>query len=504
MMKKYSILFILIAAGLQISCNGDLDPTIYSSLTSANAFQSKADAVAAVNSVYARLKGPSVGDNYNYWATRHFALTDLTTDLGHCKYGGDPGQLALAQWNSGNGLLNEDYQVMYKLISNANNAIFSITPMNSITTAEKAQFLAEIKFLRASSYMDLTDAWGPVVLVTEADAANPDYTTPKVPASVEEIETLLISDLTAAASVLPINYQSNAIYGSNDVGRATKGAALTLLAKLHLRRHDWQKVADLTQQVMNLNQYSLFPSYLGLFKEDNKWCQENIFSVLSDANTNGTELLNHFGPENHPVVRDRWQYYTVTWDFYNTFGDEDERKQCFYPEYLGTDGLVHKQAPSIGAVPPAGVFYMEDVATRKYADEDTQTYYDGHSVNILRYADVLLSRAEALNELGGPNPEVYNLINQVKARSKAKQLISGAYSQSTLRDAILQERGWELFYEGKRRADLIRMNKYDVIVNAYLNRIGEPSNVSMPKNKYFTYPQKQVDLNPNLNNADRQ
>ena len=503
-MKKYSILFILIAAGLQFSCNNDLDPKIYSSLTSANAFQSKADAVAAVNSVYARLKGPSVGDNYDYWATRHFALTDLTTDLGHCKYGGDPGQLALAQWNAGNGLLNEDYQVMYKLVSNANNAIYSISSMTSISDAEKAQFLSEIKFLRASSYMDLTDAWGPVVLVTEADAANPDYNTPKKPASVEEIETLLISDLTAAANVLPLNYQNNAIYSSNDVGRATKGAALTLLAKLHLRRHDWQKVVDLTQQVMSLNQYSLFPSYLGLFKEDNKWCQENIFSVLSDANTNGTELLNHFGPENHPVVADRWQYYTVTWDFYNTFGEEDERKQCFYPEYLGTDGLVHKQAPSMGATPPAGVFYMEDVSTRKYADEETQTYYDGHSVDILRYADVLLSRAEALNELNGPTIEAINLINQVKGRSHAKPLILANFNQSTLRDAILQERGWEFFYEGKRRADLIRMNKYDVIVNGYLNRIGEPSNVSMPKNKFFTYPQKQVDLNPNLSNADRQ
>jgi len=180
-------------------------------------------------------------------------------------------------------------------------------------------------------------------------ASSTAHTTPKKPASVEEIETLLISDLTAAANVLPLNYQNNAIYNSNDVGRATKGAALTLLAKLHLRRHDWQKVADLTQQVRSLNQYSLFPSYLGLFKEDNKWCQENIFSVLSDANTNGTELLNHFGPENHPVVADRWQYYTVTWDFYNTFGDEDERKQCFYPEYMGTDDLLHKQAPFIGA-----------------------------------------------------------------------------------------------------------------------------------------------------------
>jgi hypothetical protein len=503
-MKKYTILFLLLAAGTQFSCNSDLDPTVYSSLTNTNGYQTKSDAVAAINSIYARLKGPVVGDNFSYWATRHFALTDIATDLGHCQYGGDPGQLSLGTWNSDNGLLKEDWTSMYKLIANANNAIFNITPMSGISDAEKAQFIAEAKFLRASAYMDLTDAWGPVILITEDNLANPNYLDQTPPTSVEDIDAFLIKDLNEAAGILPVNYQDNAIYDSNDVGRATKGAALTLLAKLYMRSHDWQKVVDLTQQVINLNEYRLFPSYMGLFKESNKWCSENIFSSLSDANTNGTELLNHFGPVDHPVVQNRWQYYTVNWDFYNTFGDEDERKQCFFPEFVGVDGLLHKQAPTLGAEPPAGEFYMPDVATRKYADDETTTYYDGHSVNILRYADVLLSRAEALNEINGPTAEAIDLINQVKARSHAKLLVLSDYNQASLRDAILQERGWELFYEGKRRADLIRMNKYDVLVNAYHLRVGEAAQIKMPQNKYYTYPQSQVNLNPKLSNADRQ
>ena len=503
-MKKYKFLFFILPVLIQLSCNKTLDPNVYSSLTNVNAFQTKSDAIAAVNAVYARLKGPSVGDNFDYWTVRHFALTDLTTDLGHCKYGGDPGQLSLGLWNSANGLLAEDWRQIYKLIANANNAIYNLSPMTSITDAEKKQFLSEIKFLRAVAYLDLTDAWGPVILATEKDIANPGYTSQPTPTSVADIETLLIEDLNAAAATLPVNYVNNAIYTGNDVGRATKGAALTLLAKLHLRRNDWQKVTDLTQQVMSLNTYTLFPSYLDLFAESNKWCSENIFSVLSDANSNSTELLNHFGPENHRVVLDRWQYYTVTWDFYNTFDNVDERKKCFYPQFTGTDNLFHKQPPTNGAIPPAGVFYMEDVATKKYADSlGSTTYYDGHSVNILRFADVLLSRAEALNELNGPTAESIGLINQVKGRSNAKPLLLAGYSKATLRDAILQERGWEFFYEGKRRADLIRMGKYDVLVNAYLNRIGQPSNIIMPKNKYFTYPQGQVNLNPNLDNSNR-
>jgi hypothetical protein len=503
-MKRFKIIFLLIPVLLQYSCNKSLDPTVYSTLTNANAFQTKSDAIAVVNAVYARLKGPAVGDNFDYWTVRHFALTDLTTDLGHCNYGGDPGQLSLALWNSSNGLLAEDWRQIYKLIANANNAIYNITPMKSITDAEKNQFLSEIKFLRAVAYMDLTDAWGPVILATEKDIANPDYSSQPKPAPLDEIEALLISDLTAASNVLPVNYVNNTIYSSNDVGRATKGAALTLLAKLHLRRHDWQKAADVAKQVMDLNTYSLFPSYLGLFAEANTWCSENIFSVLSDANLNGTELKNHFGPLNHPVIMDRWQYYTVTWDFWNTYDNADDRKKCYFPTYTGVDHLVYKQPPSIGATPPAGESYMADIATRKYADENgSTTYYDGHSVDILRYADVLLSRAEALNEISGPTAENIGLINQVKARSHAPLLTLGSFTKDGLRDAILQERGWEFFYEGKRRADLIRMGKYDVIVNAYLKRIGQPANIVMPKNKYFTYPQGQVNLNPNLSNADR-
>ena len=504
-MKKYIVLLLAASAIMQVSCNKNLDPKVYSTLTSTNAFKTESDAIAAVNAVYGRLKGPSVGDNFDYWTVRHFALTDLATDLGHCSYGGDPGNLSSAQWNSGNGLIAEDWRQIYKLVSDANNAIYNISAMTSITDAQKSQFLAELKFLRAVAYMDLTDLWGPVVLVTEKDVANPAYTTKAPLTSVADIETFLIGDLNNGISVLPVSYANNSIYSTNDPGRATKGAALTLLMKLYLRQHQWQKVVDLSKQIMDLNIYQLYPSYQGLFAEENKWCSENIFSVLSDANVNGTELLNHFGPLLHPIIQNRWQYYAVTWDFYHSFNDADDRKKEFFPVYTGSDGLVHMEAPTPGATPPPTDYYMPDVATSKYADPTgPQTYYDGHSVDILRYADVLMSRAEALNELNGPNAESISLINQVKARSHAPQLNIANFSQATLRDAILQERGWEFFYEGKRRADLLRMGKYDVIVNAYLTRTGQTAHVQLPRDQYFPYPLNQVTINPNLNNSGRQ
>ena len=146
-MKKY-ILLILSIVFLQLSCKKTLDPIVKSSLVAGNAFRTEADAIAAVNAVYARLKGPAVGDNFDYWTVRHFALTDLTTDIGHCRYGGDPGQLSLGKWDSANGLLAEDWRQIYKLIADANNAILNISAMKTITDAQRTQFLSEINTLR--------------------------------------------------------------------------------------------------------------------------------------------------------------------------------------------------------------------------------------------------------------------------------------------------------------------------------------------------------------------
>ena len=99
--------------------------------------------------------------------------------------------------------------------------------------------------------------------------------------------------------------------------------------------------------------------------------------------------------------------------------------------------------------------------------------------------------------------ESIDLINQVKNRSHAPLITLAGQTQSTLRDALLQERGWEFFYEGKRRADLIRMGKYDVVVNAYLTRIGQSPSIVMPRDQFFPYPLNQVTINHNLSNAGR-
>lgn len=490
-----------------VSCEKWVEPKVYSVLTETNAFQTKEDAIAIVNGVYARLKQPSGrSDSYQYYAGFQMTITDYTTDIGHSSQSGDISLLSDARWSTNNKYLNFAWQHQYKLVADANSGLFYLPRITKLTEEQRTQFSAEIRFLRALGYMDLTDAFGPVILMTEKEVENPDYKATPKPTSVEEMNQFIIADLEFAIANLPLNYVNHPIYPTNDVGRATKGAALGLLCKLYMREHEWQKAADLAKQVMDLKQYELFPTYDGLFAESNKWCKEFMFSALADALNDATELMNHFGPMQHPDVADRWQYYAASWYFWNTYNVNDKRREMFFYDYKGSDNLHYIQPIPGVPNPPAGTYYLPDVATKKYADpKGSKTYYDGHGIPILRYADILLCRAEALNELNGPNQESIDLINSVKARATAPLLgAPGTFTKESLRDALLKERGWELFFECKRRNDLIRMGKYQQVTNTYLSAIGKTPVIDINKHRYFPYPQTQVDLNPNLDNSGRQ
>ena len=506
------IIMIILSGVLifMLSCTKMDDPKVYSILTNTNAFQSRSDAIAAVNGIYARLKVPSgISDSWMYYAGFQVITTDLTSDIGQSDGGTDVENMSNCLWSPGNQYLVNAWGHKYKLIFDANSAIYYVSQMSILTDAEKAQFTSEARFLRSLAYLDLTDEFGPVILMTDEDIANnienPDYESQPMTTSVEDVNKVIIADLEYAAANLPVNYEEHTIYPTTDVGRASKGAALSLLMRLYMRNHEWQKVLDITNQIMGLNEYALYPSYPGLFKESNLWCEENIFNAMANNVVDAVEIMNHFGPVNNPVVTDRWGYFGVTWYFYNQMEATDDRKSMFFIDYDGTDGLKYIQPIPGQITPPDGTNYMPYAYTKKYADpEGSTTYYDGHGFPIMRYAEVLLARAEALNELNGPNTESIDLINQVKGRSNATLLgDASGFTKETLRDAILLERGYEFFFECKRRADLIRMGKYDTMVNASLVARGKEAAIQLPRDLYFSYPQKQVDLNPNLDNSDR-
>ncbi|MFT4205102.1 MAG: RagB/SusD family nutrient uptake outer membrane protein [Chitinophagaceae bacterium] len=498
---------LLLCAASVTSCKKMVEADIYSSLSDGNAFETEDDAIAAVNAVYGKLKAPYASDSWKYYSGTQLLLGDFTTDMCHSRStSGSMLQLTQCNWSASNDIFADGWQYTYAMITVANNAIYNINNMETISDDAKHQFLSELKFLRALGYMDLTDEYGPVILVDESNIENPDPLGQPDTTSVDSITNFVLSDLNYALTYLPTDYSSSDYYESTDVGRATQGAVLALMCRTYIREKQWQKVADLTAQIISLGKYSLYDSYSDLFKEATIFTDENIFSVLSNSSSNGTELKNETGPMKHQVVTDRWQLWSAAWYFWNTFETEDDRREMFFYDYIGTDSKHYIQAPDGETSAPSGYYYLPDVASTKFADPTgPDNYLDGNSYPVFRYAEVLLWRAEALNELNGPNSESIELVNQVKNRSNAILLSTNtdAFNQTSLRDSILQERGWEFFLEGKRRADLIRMDRYEEYTNAYLSSIGLTYTVTLSKNKYFPYPQDQVDLNPNLSNSGR-
>lgn len=196
-MKYISILSLMMLCAA-VSCESLIEPKVYSILTDANAFQSKDDAIAAVNAAYSRLKQPSgSNDSWMYYAGFQVTITDLTTDVGHASSGGDVGLMSDANWGPTNTYLAYAWQHQYKLVSDVNNALYYIPKIKALTDEEQAQFAGELKFLRALGYYDLTNAFGPVPLMTEDSVAkniqNPDYEAKTPVTQVTEINAKIIS-----------------------------------------------------------------------------------------------------------------------------------------------------------------------------------------------------------------------------------------------------------------------------------------------------------------------
>lgn len=503
-MKKYLIGLCIGFVGL-ISCT-DLEPTLYSNLTTANAYSSEADIDAALVGVYADL-APYPGDGWMYYAGYLVMTTDYSTDMGFSTAAGDPTKLSTMTYDANNRYLRYNYQFAYQVITNANILITNVENV-SMDAAKKAQIIAQAKFLRALAYRDLTDMFGPVPFYTEVvdpAAANDAPLTP-----VEDIVSAIAVDLKECINILPEKW------ASTEISRATKGAAATLLGKLYMRDHKYAEAKPYIDMVLDLRSkgvYKLNPDFKNVWSESNKYDTGSIFCILHEASQNGCEITNHFGPSDHPTVSNRWQYYAVSLPYWRSYDKEDPRREFFYYNYTGlaardetTDNGFFYYMPNEGETTPPNdtTKVLKNVATMKYSYEMiSDSYYDGRTIAVFRLADVILCKAEIENALTGPAAALPYL-NEIRTRAGAP--VYGEHprfpiptTKEAMNQAILNERGWELVFEYHRRADLIRFGKYEETVNAHLQKLGlsSPTNVTS-KLRYFPYPLVDALLNSNM------
>lgn len=495
-------IIILLALVFVASCT-DLEPEMYSDLTTSNAYSTESDINAALVGVYADL-APFPGDGWMYYNGYLIMTTDYTTDIGFSTAAGDPTKLSNFTYDANNRYFKYNWRYMFEVISNANMLINKIEAVEMDETKKK-QVIAQARFLRALAYRDATDAWGPVPLIVDVINPSETYDMPLSPVSV--VDEQIIEDCKYAIDNLPKSWTLE-----EGLSRATKGAAAMLLGKVYMRAHDYDNAKTYIDMVLQLRSegvYQLNPDFKDVWSESNKKDGGMIFCILHEASQNGGEITNHFGPRDHPDMA-KWQYYAVSLYFWRNYDDADPRKEFFYYNYEGrsprdqstTHGFYYMMPDEGQTVPPSDTIkLLQNVATKKYSYEMVDpSYYDGRTIPVFRLADAILCKAEIENELSGPQAALPYL-NEVRARAGAPEYGDPGFPEPTdkeeMADKILAERGYELVFEYKRRPDLIRFGKYEEICNTYLEYRGM-SPVVRESMRLFPYPLVDAQLNSNM------
>jgi hypothetical protein len=465
---------VLIVAATLASCDSMLEEETFSSLGPTNFYNSAEDAEALLNSVYANSQG------YRDILRDYLTFGEFTTDIAIERQGAinaltqpieDFRFEATHPWLE--GLWARYYSAIYRA-----NVLLDHVPNIAMNAQRRDQILAEARFLRAFNYFYLYDLFGPVPILQTSETSVSDR--PSRPTD-EEFVAFLESELRAVAGVLPRTQAQR--------GRATSGAALGFLTKFQLNKKKWSEAAATAQEIIQSGQYSIFNAgnRTDLFALGNKRNSEFIYEVSFPDNPTGdlgNTYLSHAAPPGY-----RWKFppkvkfaanFKLRTAFVNTFEPGDERRDALVFTYVNNAGNTVVLGP-------------DDVRSFKYP-EDPNGVGDvsGNDVPLVRYADILLSRAEALNELSGPTQEAIDLINQVREAAGVAPITPGQYgSGSALRDFILEERGREFHTEALRRQDLIRHG-------VFIQKARERGKPAADYQVLFPIPQSEINRNANL------
>jgi hypothetical protein len=483
---KYIRTAVLFALAVLIlpSCKKFLEENPRNLVSVANFYKTSDDAVAAVNAVYGYLNSTSTGSTAGVYHSTFWVIAGLGSDeMQNNQFGApDLDQLATFSQSAQNNSLLETWQMHYKTITVANIAIQRIPGINMDATL-RARLVNEAKFIRALMYFDLVRMFGDVPLLTKEDE---DIKPARAPAS--EVYDLIISDLVAAEA-LPLSYPAG-----NGKGRATAGAAKSILAKVYLTRKEFDKAAAKALEVINSNQYQLWDDYANVFKLSSRNGKEAIFSV-GFGDGGGAISFWEVGQFNVRLLPREltvegvenpqgWQIPTL--QLYNSYQSDDRRRAVtFITRINNPNGSTTDIRPYI----------------QKYWDRVAEPKANGsfNDYPVIRYADVLLIYAEAANETGN-SAAAHEYINKVRKRARYN---GTAYlntvpdyvglSKDAFRTAILNERRLEFVAEGQRWFDLARTGTLKTLVP-----IAKPGVVPQDFHVLFPIPQRERDLNENL------
>lgn len=502
--KTKNIYKWLIGAVVVLTSCADLDQTSISSIDKDDFYQSEAEIEAALLGVYEQFTEDGFYGMYN---NQSIYINDLQTD--YCMAGAQTNSAHIRELSNfavqpTNYFVEYAWEEHYTAINRANVVIDKVEAASWLDDDARANYTNEARFLRALMYFNLVRYFGgvPIVLHDGDGEGEPRNT-------VDEVYEQIVSDFEAAED-LPSDW-------STTDSKASAYAASAMLAKVYLvwaqtetdyseanQSSLYQKAVSYADKVIDSGKYELCEKFIDNWSTDKKNGVEHIFSIEHDV-TNAANITGHCSfatnwSDSEPVL------ITTSTKYYDEMDAGDQRRdgswaKTLYDPTSGEDFTF--------AVPR----FRKYIDSLNYGNTATIGYLAGESVNttVLRYAEILLIKAEAENELNGPTSDAYAAINEVRKRAywspysnqyntpaDGRPIELTGLSQSEFREALRLERWYEFILEGQRWFDLIR---WRTLVTTVRDNTEEDDlkyqNVSV-KNYLLPLPQDQIDLNPNL------
>ncbi|GAA4299887.1 RagB/SusD family nutrient uptake outer membrane protein [Compostibacter hankyongensis] len=465
-----ALLLFWAAAG----CQKDLLNTAPKTDLIGNTFwKSQKDAVNAVNAIYSKLPGISELQ----W--------DQLSDIGMTNNNGS----ALSEYiekgapNANLDFFGNQWKDAYTAIRAANYFLENVDKVKDAdpNTADSLllRLKGEARFIRAFFYTRLVMLFGDVPLITQTLELSEGYDVPRTPKN--EVWDFVDKELTDIAGNLPERYTGD------DIGRITRGAALAMKARAMLYAGRWQAAADAAKAVMDLNVYSLYPSFAKLFGYaaehssevilDREYAKDvlpsSFFNTYAPKGMNGTITIAPTGmladafetskglsidkdpdynPRNPYHNRDPRLGYTL---FLPAFSDDVPGDKLY-------NGKPYDPRPGSHTADEVEVDYLRSKTgfnTKKYVNPEDMSDRSncGTDFILIRYADVLLMYAEAKTELNQIDGAVYDAVNAIRTRSDVNMPpVPAGRSQEQMRQIVRHERMVELAMEGLRFFDLRR------------------------------------------------
>jgi starch-binding outer membrane protein, SusD/RagB family len=436
---------------------------------------SESDATKAVDAIYANLRG------WTNVAFAPIAVESMGSD--DAEKGSDPTDAAFMNdfdnftATSTEGQLSDFWTGQYQNVNLCNQVLDNIPAIN-MDQSLKARYIGEAKFVRAYSYFRLVRAFGDVPLRLSVPKDASGYNIARTPKS--DVYAAIEQDLTDAAGVLPLAYTGS------DIGRATKGAALALHAKVSLYLGKWTDVKSFTDQVMTMG-YSLYPDYYQLFRTTNENCSESVFEIqcaliLGNPGASDSQYSQVQGVRG--VTGGGWGFNVPTQNLADAYETGDPRRAAT---------IIFRGAttPSGDAIPGSVTNPRYNMKSYVPFSQYVSGYNEGcqQNVRVIRYAEVLLMNAEANNELGNASQALASLeLVRARARGGNNAILPKVTTtdQAALRTAIWNERRVELAMEFDRYFDVIRQGRAASIFG--------PKGWTANKNEVWPIPQSEIDL----------